>query len=94
MNAPQKQTKDERARALMEKQKANENIHNLVLKIISWKFGPLEGAFISEEDKISAYEWNSYKTHILNISKTESVETVKEKLQKTREAILNHNGFR
>ena len=94
MAQPTKQTKDERNLALLEKQKANEITHNLVLKIISWKSGPMAGARISEDNKISPKEWSAYKAHIMNISKTESVERVKERIQKTHDAIKSHNGFK
>ena len=72
---------------------AKEKIHSLVVKIISWKFGILEGASIIDSNKITKYEWEKYRQHILTISKVQTIEKVKEKLKETQASIQSHGGF-
>src|SRR5437588_102796 len=82
-----KLSREEQKKAALEHQKANELIHQLVVKIISWKSGS------SQVNKITTREWTNYRQHILRISKTESPDRVKGKLEATKEAIQNHGGF-
>ncbi len=84
------QVKNEQA---IEKQLHNERIHALVVKIISWKSGLVDGAIISHNDQISKKEWEEYKSHLLEISKTDSVEKTKQKLADTKELIKQNGGF-
>lgn len=86
-------SKEEQKLAVLKNHLANEKIHNLVVKVISWKFGILEGASISEENKVTKKEWNEYKRHILNISKIEDVEKVENKLKDVHNSIKLHGGF-
>jgi hypothetical protein len=88
-----KLTKEEQKAATKEAHEASERIHSLVVKIISWKAGILDGAVITESNKITKREWEKYRQHILRISKTESVEKVKDRLKETQQSIQSHNGF-
>lgn len=85
-----KLSREEQKKAALEHQKQNEQIHQLVVKIISWKSGSLGSSCLN---KITNREWSNYRQHILKISKTESPDRVKGKLEATREAIQNHDGF-
>lgn len=89
-----KLTKEERKAAASKTQAANEKIFKLVVKIISWKSGPMEGASIKLTDKITRDEWQRYRAHMLRISKTESEKRVKEKLEETYNAIKANGGFK
>ena len=88
-----KLTKDQQKDAQLEKQLHNEQIHSLVVKIISWKTGIVDGAVITRDDKITAAEWKQYTTHLLEISKTDSVEKTKQKIADIKEAITSNGGF-
>lgn len=88
-----KLTKEERELAISKAHEASEKIFKLVVKIISWETGPLDGAAIKKTDKITPDEWQRYRQHLLTISKSESVERVKGKLKKVYEAIKEHSGF-
>ena len=88
-----KLTKDQQKDAQLEKQLHNEQIHSLVVKIISWKTGIVDGAVITRDDKITAAEWKQYTTHLLEISKTDSVEKTKQKIADIKEAIISNGGF-
>lgn len=94
MALSKKLTRDEQKAIALENQKAKEKIHDLVVKIISWKSGLHEGASVSSDNKISPREWSSYKSHILSISKLDSESKVKDKLQEIYTAIKNHGGFK
>jgi len=94
MNLPKvKLSKEEQKQAALLAHEANEKIHSLVVKIISWKAGILDGAVITQSNKITKREWEKYRQHILRISKIDSVEKVKSKLKETQEAIQSHGGF-
>ncbi len=84
-------TREQQKLATLEHQKQNEQIHQLVVKIISWKSGA--GASSPNSAKITPKEWSSYKKHILTISKIESPERIKSKLEAVKEAIQNRDGF-
>ena len=88
-----KLTKDQQKDAQILKQLHNEQIHSLVVKIISWKTGIVDGAIITQDDKITADEWKQYYNHLLEISKTDSVEKTKQKLADVQQAIKEHGGF-
>lgn len=86
-------SKEEQKLAALKNHIANEKIHSLVVKVISWRFGILDGASIIESNKITKKEWGRYKKHILAISKIESVEKVKGRLKETWDSIQTHGGF-
>ncbi len=88
-----KLSKEEQKAVALENHQANERIHSLVVKIISWKAGLLDGASISQSNKITQSEWGRYRQHILKISKIESVDRVKGRLKETQQAIQKHGGF-
>lgn len=88
-----KLTKEEKKIQAQENHEENERIHALVVKIISWRSGLLDGAIIQEQNKITPKEWDEYKKHLLRISKVESPEKVKEKINNTYEAIKKRGGF-
>lgn len=76
-----------------ERHREQELVHSLVVKIISWKSGLMDGALITENDKISRSEWNRYEKHLINISKSQSERTLKSKLKDIYQAIEKHGGF-
>lgn len=85
-----KLTKEERDIQTQITQAANAETHRLVVKIITWRTGLAEGF---STNKITAEEWERYKKHLLNISKTDSVEKVKGKLKETYDSIKMRGGF-
>ncbi len=86
-------TKEEQKLAILENQRLHELTHQLVVKIIIWKSGKLDSTSITKSNKVTPQEWNKYQNHMLNISKTESVERVKDKLNQTKQDIRDHGGF-
>ncbi len=88
-----KLTKEEQKVKALEAIKAKERIFNLVVKIISWKTESKDSSSMQTQNKITAEEWQRYKKHLLDISKTEGVEVVKGKLKEVYLAIKKHNGF-
>lgn len=88
-----KLSKEEQKLAAIEAHEVNERMHYLVVKIISWKTGPLEGAVIKETDKITPDEWKKYSQHLMDISKSDSEKRIQRKLQEVHEAIAAHGGF-
>ena len=88
-----KLTKEEQKLAVLEKHRANEIVHSLVVKIISWKAGLQEGAAISKSNKISPEEWDTYKKYIYAIYKVEGVEKAQKKLDEAEAAIRKNGGF-
>lgn len=88
-----KLSKEEKKIAAQENHEENERIHSLVVKIISWRSGLLDGAVIQESNKITPKEWDEYKKHLTRISKIDSPERVKEKLNETYESIKKRGGF-
>ncbi len=86
-------TKDEQKEINLEKQIQNERIHKLVVKIISWKTGIVDGATITHDDKITPEEWQRYTKHLLTISKIDSVEKTKQKIADIEKAIKQNGGF-
>ncbi len=88
-----KLSKEDKKQAALENHEENERIHALVVKIISWRSGILDGAIIQKNNKVTPKEWEEYKKHLLRISKVESPERVKEKLNDTYESIKKRGGF-
>ena len=88
-----KLSKEEQKIAALEAHEVSERMHHLVVKIISWKTGPLEGASIKKDDKVTPDEWKKYSQHLLNISKSESEKRIQQKLREVHEAIAEHGGF-
>lgn len=84
--------KDQRLQ-LLKNQEANAKIHKLIVKIISWKTGLVDGADVKLSDKISDAEWQKYRKHLLTISKTDSQVKVKEKLKEIYNTIKTRGGF-
>ena len=67
--------------------------HKLVVKIISWKDGLLEGGIIKITDKISSKEWNVYFKRILKMNTSYSKERVLLSLKETKDLITKNGGF-
>jgi hypothetical protein len=88
-----KLSKEERDARNLAKFTIREDIFLLVAKVISWKTGSLDSRSMQTEDKISVVEWEQYTKFLLEISKTESVETVKNKLNSIYSAIRKNQGF-
>ena len=95
MNQPAKRlSKEEQKLQILENQRQNEITHNLVVKIIIWKSGKLDGTNLLSTNKITPKEWSTYKKHMLEISKIDSIEKVKAKLEETRQDIKTNGGFK
>ncbi len=92
MTAP-KRTKEEQKQIALDNHIANEKIHSLVVKIISWKAGIRNGDQTKYMGKVTPEEWKEYKKHIIKISTSESPERVLDKLKKTEQSIQDNNGF-
>lgn len=93
-NYPNQPTKDERKLALLKAQEAKDKIFKLVVKIISWETASMDSLTVRSADKITDQEWLRYKRHLLNISKSESVEKVKSRLAQTYKDIKENSGFK
>ena len=85
--------KEERELILFENHLIYEKRHKLVVKILSWKFGLLAGALIQQNNKITNNEWNSYRQHLISISKIDSKDKISNKLKEIHKAIKNNGGF-
>lgn len=93
MNLPSvKLSKEEQKEKILKSQADNEKKFKLVVKIINWKTGLKNGASTQPDDKITSYEWQCYKQHLVEISKA-NPDKVKGKLEETYEAIKLHGGF-
>lgn len=93
MSSTQKLSQEEKKAIAQENHEQNEKIHQLVVKIISWRSGILDGAVIQRDNKVTPKEWDDYKKHLIRISKVDTPERVKEKLTDTFESIKKHGGF-
>lgn len=93
MTQPIKLSKEELKEKALATQAANDKIHKLVVKIISWNNGLPDSIAVKTNNKISNEEWSKYKTHLLNISKIDSVEKVKNKIQDIYSSIKSKGGF-
>ncbi len=87
-------SKEERKLVILKAQEAREKIFKLVVKIISWQTRSMDSIAIKHADKVTNHEWIRYKQHLLNISKSESTERVRDKLTQTYNAIKEHGGFK
>ena len=86
-------TKEERNAKSLAKSTAREEMYQLVAKIISWKTRAVDSHSMQHQKKISASEWKRYEKHLLEISKEEGTQAVKEKLALIHEAIELNQGF-
>lgn len=79
--------------AYQEKLDERESWHKLVIKIISWREGVLEGATFRAKDKITYKEWVTYYQRTLKTNITHSRERVLADLRHTKSMIKEHGGF-
>lgn len=86
-------SKEERKLAVLESQKAREQVFKLVVKIISWESGSLESVVVKSANKITPGEWLEYKKHRMNISPVLDKEKVKVKLTQIYNSIKANGGF-
>lgn len=87
-------TKDERKLAILKAQEARDKIFKLVVKIISWETGSLNSMAVKSLNKITEAEWSNYKKYTLEISTSDNVDKVKEKLIQTYKDINRNGGFK
>lgn len=71
----------------LEKQKARESWHKLVVKILSWKDGS------NSVEKITSKEWKTYCQHTLEKNVTYGKQRTQDELKKTKEIIESYDGF-
>lgn len=93
MNSSNSRYTKDQEQAILEKRQEAEKKHKLVIKIISWRSGLVEGASIQSDNKISVLEWDEYSEYMLKISNVEHIEKTKDRLNKTHLEITNNNGF-
>ncbi|MDP3758747.1 MAG: hypothetical protein Q8Q86_03435 [Candidatus Daviesbacteria bacterium] len=86
-------TQDERKLAILKAQAAKDKLFKLVVKIISWESDSLDSVVVKSLNKITEAEWLNYRKYTLNISTSQSLEKVKEKLTQTYKNIRSHGGF-
>lgn len=86
-------SKEERALALLENQKANESIFKLTVKIICWQTGALGSQVVQTSDKITPVEWQKYKKHRLKTFNITDIEKAKKEIAQTYESIKANGGF-
>lgn len=79
--------------AILEKQQERETWYKLVVKIISWKSGLLEGGTVKQVNKISAREWRTYCEHSLRINVTYGKSKTQEDLKELKKIIHDFGGF-
>lgn len=79
--------------AYLEKFEKRELWHKLVVKILCWKDGLLEGSSIDITNKISSKEWRTYYRKMIATNLTYGKEKALSNLKKTQDAIRNHGGF-
>ena len=88
-----KLSKEEQRSKELEVSEAKEAVFHLVAKVISWKTRSQDSYSMQNKEKISPAEWQKYEKHLLDISKTEDVQTVKEKLKTIHSQIEANHGF-
>lgn len=67
--------------------------HKLVVKVLCWKDGLLEGGSIKSSDKITVKEWKTYCQKIMETNIISGREKSLANLKITEQLIKNHNGF-
>lgn len=65
----------------------------LVSRIISWRTRSTDSQSMQNQKRITSKEWKQYEKHLLEISKTDHVSVVKEKLANIHSAIQANQGF-
>ncbi len=84
---------EEQKLALLEKRRAQEILHSIIVKIISWRAGLQEGASVKKDNKITPLEWKSYKDHVFNMYKADGPDKAHSKIGEAEKAIKDHGGF-
>lgn len=79
--------------ASQEKLDERESWHKLVIKIISWKDGPVQESIVKAAYRITATEWDTYSRHITASNTSYSKEKVSSSLKETKEIIKKNGGF-
>ncbi len=88
-----KLTPEEQKLATLEKHRAHEISHAMIVKIISWKAGLQEGAAINQNNKITPEEWEKYRQHVFATYKPEGKAKAEEKIKEAEEKIRANGGF-
>ncbi len=73
----------------LEKQKAKEDWHKLVVKILTWK----DGSSSDSKERITDSEWKTYYKTIVNTNLTYSKDKVLSNLKEIRATIEENGGF-
>ena len=89
-----KLTKEEKTAKDLAANAVKKEMFRLASKIISWRTKSVDSPSIQNQEKITKLEWQQYEQHLLDISKTQSVKEVKEKLITIFAAIQNNQGFK
>lgn len=79
--------------AYLEKFNEREAWHKLVVKIISWKEGLLEGGSVKITDKVTSKEWNTYTKHLIKTNTSYTKQKVLSNLKETEDLIKQNGGF-
>lgn len=89
-----KLTKEEKTAKDLAANAVKKEMFRLASKIISWRTKSVDSLSMQNEEKITKLEWQQYEKHLLDISKTQSVKEVKEKLAGIFTAIKKNQGFK
>ncbi len=93
MKATIKPTQSDTKLANLEKIAERENWHKLVVKVISWKSGLLEGGSVKTANKITNKEWNLYCDRLVKTNTTYGKPKVLADLKEIKKLIKEHGGF-
>lgn len=93
MKIPTRSTSSNITLASQAKSEERESWHNLVVKIITWKDGPIQESDSKLAYKITAAEWKTYSKHVTDNNTSKSIENLLATLNETREIITKNGGF-
>lgn len=80
--------------ANLEKQAQQAIWHSLVVKVICWKDGLVDGGIIKSTDKITPKEWRTYQEGIIKANANTDRQKVLQKLNELKKRIKGFNGFK
>lgn len=77
----------------LEKQEAREKWHKIVVKILSWSDGLIDGGLINKANLITLEEWKTYCEHTLKNNVTYGKQKTEEAIKITEAKIKKFGGF-
>lgn len=79
--------------ANLDKLNERETWHKLVVKVILWKDGIIEGGTYKSRDKITLKEWDTYCKRMIKTNTTYGRQKVLSNLNEIKVIIKKHGGF-